>query len=166
MCPISPAEAFSLLCRRNENLRLIKCLLQHQVAFIVIGGTALVHHGCRDSAAVGDLDILVDPAPTNAERLKGALLSADVQVSESASQLTRPALQIPIKNFHYWAEILTPRVHLNFSALAQDAEIAAVDSVNVPVASRSALIALKQDAIEQIQAELGKHQDDLDNLTK
>jgi hypothetical protein len=57
----------------NEDfLDLLKCLIDAGARFVVVGAHALAVHGVP--RATGDLDVWIDPEPTNAERVWGALL--------------------------------------------------------------------------------------------
>lgn len=51
--------------------RLLKLLKEHQVKFVIIGATAFPVHGYV--RATLDLDILIEPEKSNAERLWQAL---------------------------------------------------------------------------------------------
>ena len=50
---------------------LLRAFAEREVRFLVVGAYALAHHG--RPRATGDLDVWVDPTPSNAQRLMSAL---------------------------------------------------------------------------------------------
>ncbi len=51
----------------DDFVDLLRALLDAQVAFVIVGAHALAVHGFP--RATGDLDVLVEPTPENADRV-------------------------------------------------------------------------------------------------
>jgi hypothetical protein len=67
---------------------LLRAFGERDVRYLVVGAYALAHHG--RPRATGDLDVWVDPTPSNASRLMSALVAfgaplSDVTVADFAS---------------------------------------------------------------------------------
>lgn len=87
----------------NEDFRdLLAALLEEGARFLVVGAHALAVHGFP--RATGDLDVWVDPAPPNAERVWRALLRfgtlgvvlADLETPGMVLQLGQPPRRIDL----------------------------------------------------------------------
>jgi hypothetical protein len=143
-------------------------LLQHferaGVDFLVVGGAAVAFHGCRDDEQYDDLDLLIAPTIENSRRVADALVAAGVPLAASAEALAKPAIQVPVKNLQYWAEILTPRKGFDFYCIAKSALPAMVGQQSVRVISRLDLIKMKEDAVTRLRGDLRKHESDLSRL--
>lgn len=73
------AEAREQLSRRPaDQERLLATLLEHGVAFLVVGGVAVYIHGYV--RLTQDVDIIPDPSSANLDRLLAALVALDTEV--------------------------------------------------------------------------------------
>lgn len=75
----------------EDFMDLVSCLRHENCDFVVVGAHALAAHG--HPRATGDLDILIRPAPDNAERVVRALLRFGARVV--AHGLTRDDFSTP-----------------------------------------------------------------------
>lgn len=157
-------ESLLTLLGKAENRFLLTTLIDANVELIVIGGTALAHHGLRDPMDVDDLDLLVNSTTENSDKIVVALQSLSVPLTCSSAQLARPAIQVPIKNFRFWAELLTPLGDLKFKDIEADSITIYVEGRLVHVASTGHLKIMKQMAVKQLSETLKKHETDLRRL--
>jgi hypothetical protein len=157
-------EALSLILGKAENAKLVDHLCQSRVEFLIVGGTAMALHGGRDLAEVNDLDLLVAPTMENANRVVRALSAAQVPLCAQPELLAKPAVQLPIKNWQYFAEILTPRKGFDFEEMFKASVSVTFRGNTLNVVSRTDLFRMKEDAVSEIQRVLAKHQKDLECL--
>jgi len=146
---------------KAENEKLLQHFTQAGVDFLVVGGAAVASHGCRDHGQYDDLDLLISPSLENAKRVVDALRVAGVPLAASVELLARPAIQVPLKNWQYWAEILTPRKGFDFNSVATSALPGMVGQQPVRIISRLDLINMKEDAVSKLREDLDKHERDL-----
>jgi hypothetical protein len=59
---------------------LLRAFAEREVRYLVVGAYALAHHG--RPRATGDLDVWVDPTPSNASRLMSALVAFGAPLGE------------------------------------------------------------------------------------
>lgn len=146
---------------KAENAKLLEHLRQASVEFLVVGGAAVAFHGCRDHGQFDDLDLLIAPTIENCRKIVDALSAAGVPLTASAEALAKPAIQVPVKNWQYWAEILTPRKGFDFDSIARSALPGLVGEQPVRIISRADLIRMKEDVVVRLREDLGKHERDL-----
>ena len=157
----SGPDAVFLLLVKAENRALVRHMAAGGVEFIVIGSTALAFHGLRDPALVGDLDLMVNNTPENAERVGQALATAGVPLRVSAERLTHPKVQVQLKErTEYYADILTPSAELPYATVLAQAEKATQGPLTLYIASRTHLIRMKEEAVLEGQ-DVEKHEADL-----
>ncbi len=149
------------LFAKTENEKLLQHFEQAGVDFVVVGGAAVAFHGCRIDGQFDDLDLLIAPTIENSRRVADALSAAGVPLSSSAESLAKPAIQLPVKTWQYWAEILTPRKGFDFGSMAKSALPATVGQQSVRVISRLDLIKMKEDVVARLREDLSKHERDL-----
>lgn len=83
---------------------LLECFNANRVRYLVVGAYALAFHGVP--RMTGDLDLLLDPAPDNAEHVIGALTAfgfgdvglsvADFQKPDVVIQLSLPPVRVDL----------------------------------------------------------------------
>lgn len=149
---------------KAENEKLLQHLHGAGVDFLVIGGAAVAFHGCREDGQYDDLDLLIAPTIENAKKVVNALIAAGVPLSASPEGLAKPAMQVPVKTWQYWAEILTPRQGIDFDSIAQSALAGMVGQHSVRIVCHADLIKMKEDAVGRLKDELHKHDRDLQCL--
>lgn len=130
-------------------VELFAALSREAVRYKVVGGIALNLHGLV--RATEDLDLFVDPDPTNVERLRTALKSvfADPEVDQiSASDLggDYPAIQYIPPDGDFSIDILA-RLGTAFDFEGIEAEDAEVEGIVVPVATPRMLYRMKKDTV-------------------
>ena len=146
---------------KAENEKLLQNFAQAGVDFLIVGGAAVAFHGCRHDGEYDDLDLLIAPSLENARRVVDALSAAGAPLAASAESLARPAIQVPVKNLQYWAELLTPKKGFDFNSIATSALPGMVGKQLVRIISRLDLIKMKEDAVTQLREDLRKHERDL-----
>ncbi len=149
----------------SEFLRLLDSLNQHQVEYVLIGGTALNVHGLL--RATEDVDIFVKPTVENVERLKSALhhLWADASIDEIEAQELMgpyPVIRYGPPEGSMYIDILT-----RIGELAEyddlDWEIVSIDGVDIRVATPQTLYQLKRSTVRPIdQADAARLADAFD----
>jgi hypothetical protein len=158
---MSMLERLSLILTKAENAKFVEHFCEADVEFLIVGGTALAVHDCRGAADVDDLDILISPTIENAQRTYSALTAAQVTLCARPESLTKLAIQIPIKNCQYWAEVLTPRKGFDFEEMLRSSLPISFRSRTLYIASRNDLLKMKEDAVSEVSRVLAKHEKDL-----
>ncbi|MCA0451709.1 MAG: hypothetical protein LCH62_18370, partial [Proteobacteria bacterium] len=148
---------------KSGNTEFVKRLNAKGVAFIVVGGAAVAVHGCRNMDAVDDLDIVIDSTIENAERFVAVLAECHIDFPHPVAALAKPGIQVPIKKWHYYLDVLTPR-DIDFADMLTKSISSKIADIAVRVAGRDDLIAMKRFAIAQNDANRKKHQSDLSCL--
>lgn len=156
-------ELLSVMLVKGDNAKLVRCFCEAGVEFLVVGGTALALHGCRDAADVDDLDILVSPTIENAQRIFSAFSAAEISLCSVPESLTKSAVQVPIKNWPYFADVLTPRNGFDFDEMLKASIPVSFQAMTLHIASRHDLIKMKEDAVGEvsISSVIAKHEKDL-----
>lgn len=147
----------------GSNKRLLEALNDHAVVFLIIGGVAVMFHGCREEAA--DLDILLEPTVENGSNFLDGVRSLGLHPHFTAQEFAHSDKQIPLK-IEYYADILTPPSEIDFRELYARGLNGHVNDVSVRFVALADLITLKEIAVSRLQSELSKHQGDLDCLRK
>lgn len=145
----------------SGNAEIVEDFSRRGVAFLIVGGAAVAVHGCRDPDKVDDLDLMIDPSLDNTHKVFAALISKGISVPFSADALAKPQVQVPVKTWNYWLDILTPDRQFRFDTLFQRAIRARLRDATVRVAARSDLVALKELALTRLASESLKHERDL-----
>lgn len=143
---------------------LVRLFQQYEAAFLVVGGTAVAMYGCRNPYEVDDFDILIEPTVPNAGKVIAALRAGFVAIPFAAEALARPAVQVPLKVWHYWADVLTPEADTEFAGLLSRATPAQIGHLTVPVIGRADLITMKERAVARDDTNRAKHERDLQCL--
>ena len=136
------------------------------VSFLLIGGAAVAFYGCREDLYLPELDILIDPAIQNAERVMAVLSAVGMKLWIRAEDLAGPKKQLPVKQLLFDMDILTPAAGENFSAMLARSMQGTVSGSAVRVIARDDLIAMKRVAANDHNADMEKHRRDLDCLTR
>ncbi len=148
----------------GRNADFVRAMVAQQVDFLVVGGLAVVFHGCRDVTAVDDLDLMVDPTQENAQRFLQSLCELQLNATWPAQELSMPNVQLPIKR-DFYLDVLTPPDGIEYRAMKQHSERASLNSISVRFVSLEDLIELKHIAVERQKEDIEKHQRDLQCLT-
>ncbi len=132
----------------------------HDVRYLVIGGIAAVLHGVP--RATFDLDILIEPTETNAERLLLALRAAGFGTADLVEVPEILANEITIFNDRVRIDVQTSTPGITFQAAWERRETMEYQAQEFYVASRQDVIASKRAAgrprdLEDVRAlELGR----------
>ena len=148
----------------HTNGELLKTFTRYGVEFLVVGGVAVYHYGCR---SYDDLDLMVDPTLENGAKLVEACTQLGPPPSEwTAETIAKPGLKIlRMKRVHY-ADIITPPEGVDFASLHARSGPIEVNGQACRVISKSDLIEMKRLAIKTIEAEARKHRNDLECLER
>ena len=152
-------EALNALLGKASNLCLVNKLTTAGVEFVVIGGTALAYHGLRDVADVDDLDLFLEANITNANGIKSVLESRLYQFS--SDKLMNPGTKVPLKDMHFYAELLLATSDINIDDILDSAATVTVSGSAIRVASILHLLEMKQKAVIECTEQLVKHERDL-----
>lgn len=147
----------------GRNRDFVEHITKFGVEFLIVGGTVVHFYGCRDDGQVDDLDLLLNPSLGNAQTFVNSSHSLGININWTVERLTQPKVQIPIKA-DFYLDIVTPKAGIKFSDLRERSEAARIGVVNVRVIGREDLIEMKQDAIDELENDIGKHRKDLECL--
>jgi hypothetical protein len=149
-----------------NNGDLLSKFISSGVSFLLVGGAAVAFYGCREETHLSELDILIDPALQNAERVIAVLSAVGMQIRIGAGELAGPKKQLPVKQLLFDMDILTPAADENFSAMLARSAQGTVNGGVVRVIARDDLIAMKRVAANDATTDVEKHKRDLDCLTR
>lgn len=128
-------------------VKVIQALEDHDVAYVVIGGVAVILHGLE--RLTRDIDLFIDPTPDNIERLRAALIS--VFNDPSIEKITLDELnQYPVIRYGapsgFFIDLI---VRLGDAASFEDLESETVHLEGVPIriATPETLYMLKCDTL-------------------
>ena len=152
----------------GDNSTLVRLLLKQRASFIVAGGTAVAHYGCRAAwPPADDMDLLVEPTQPNAQAIDAALYAAGIPNAsiDSAMRNRRP---LQVRFVAYRVDFVPLPEGADFGDLASRCQIARTqpDDHEVRVLGVRDLIAMKRAAVASATATLDKHSRDLECLTK
>ena len=154
----------SLILCKAENAKLVEYFCEANVEFLIVGGAATAAYGCRDAVDVDDLDLLVSPTLENAQKIFSALFAAQIPLTAEPESLAKLAVQMPIKNWPYWAELITPREGFRFGEMLEASVAIKFRSRILHIVSLSDLRKMKEAAVADTQRLIVKHQRDLECL--
>jgi predicted nucleotidyltransferase len=149
-----------------NNADLLRKLSDNGVSFMLVGGGAVAAYGCRDDLHLPELDILIDPAIENAERVIGVLSATGMRLWISAADLAGPKKQLPVKQLLFDIDILTPAADESFPAILERSGHVTVGDLEIRIISRDDLIAMKRVAANKPEPESEKHKRDLERLER
>ena len=149
-----------------NNADLLRKLSDNGVSFVLVGGGAVAAHGCRDDLHLPELDILIDPAIENAQRVIGVLSATRMRLWIGAADLAGPKKQLPVKQLLFDMDILTPAADESFPAILERSDPVTVGDLEVRVISRADLIVMKRVAANKPEPESEKHKRDLERLER
>jgi len=133
-------------------VRICRALNEAGARYLLIGGFAVMAHGA--GRFTKDIDLLVDDAPENVARVKRALaVLTDNAAAQVADDDVRRHTVVRVAD-EVVVDLMGRACGLNYADAAADAETLERDGVQIPVASPSTLIRLKdtprpQDAVDR-----------------
>jgi hypothetical protein len=89
----------NVLCTFHGNVPFVAALLKAEARFLVVGGLAVKFY--RRDRVVDDLDLLIEPTVSNAERVLGALSKFDPTHGRLPEELVAPGIHLQLKTFLY-----------------------------------------------------------------
>ncbi len=126
----------------EDVLRICRALDEAGARYVLIGGFAVILHGGERTTK--DVDLLVDPAPENVERLKRALsvLEDNAAAEIDPSDLERYAV-VRVAD-EVMVDLLAAACGVTWADAIPSALRVGVEGTNVVVADRATLIRTKQ----------------------
>ena len=123
--------------------KLLACLNDHKVKYVVIGATAFPIHGYV--RATLDIDIFIEPVPENAKKVIKALREFGYDLTDVSVEdlLTKKIL---IRQYYLEIDIHPYVAGVNFEQVWKSKVQSSIGSVKSNFASLSALIKMKQAA--------------------
>lgn len=130
----------------NEDfLDLLRMFLRADARFLVVGAHAMAVHGVP--RATGDMDVWVDPDPTNAERAWRALLEFGAPVEEmgvSRKDLETPGVVIQIGLPPRRIDILTRISGVSFEEAWPNRAVHPFEGLQIPFLGRTEMVRNKR----------------------
>jgi len=122
---------------------LLRAFAAADVRFLVVGAYALAHHG--RPRATGDLDVWVDPTPTNAPRIMRALAAFGAPLHDVAEDdFARPGIVFQIGVPPRRIDILTELTDVSFDEAWPDRESGRFGDLVVDFIGREAFVRNKR----------------------
>jgi predicted nucleotidyltransferase len=135
----------------NQLQDVFASLQRHSVKYVVIGGIAAVLHGVP--RATFDLDILIEAAPDNAQRLLRALLEAELGTASLVSVDELLAHEITVFKDRVRIDVQTHTPGLRFEDAWHNRETMEYQGQTFYVVSRDDLIASKRASGPEVDLE-------------
>lgn len=127
----------------RDFLDLLRAFIAADVRFLIVGAYALAVHG--RPRATGDLDVWVDPTPSNASRIIGALAEFGAPMADIAeSDFATPGVTYQIGVPPGRIDILTDLTGLTFAEAWPDRLRRSFGDVDVDFIGRAAFIRNKR----------------------
>jgi len=128
----------------QSHQQLLKCLLQHKVNFLLVGGYAVIYHGYKRTT--GDMDLWIEPSNQNKTNLIEALKTFEFNADD-----IKHIAQLDFTKhlaFHFWEEpervdCITYVSNVSFSEAFAGKIIADIEGISVPVIQYQHLIQSK-----------------------
>lgn len=131
----------------------LRCLLDEQVRFLVVGGYAVIHY--TQPRFTKDLEIWLEPSASNARAVARASRRFGLPLIEiTEHDLAQPGTQFMAGIPPNAIDFITTCSALEFTGCWERRELAVIDKLELPYLSRNDLVASKQ--------QLGRDQDRVD----
>lgn len=150
----------------EDELRLLRAFAEWDVRAIVIGGYAVRVHGYLRAA--GDLDLVIDPASENLERMERALVTLGVPNAAAVRELfCRPT---PAKwswragYLDHYVDLVSAASTFTFRDLDGSAITAMHEGLSLRVMSFESLVGAKRASSEDSKRDESKREQDRDDL--
>ena len=146
------ADRFARAPEPSDVVRICRALNASGARYLLIGGFAVMAHGA--GRFTKDIDLLVDDAPENVARVRQALaVLADNAAAEVADEDVRNHVVVRVAD-EVVVDLMGRACGVGYAEAAEDAETLVRDGVEIPVASPTTLLRLKdtprpQDAIDR-----------------
>lgn len=153
---------------RETDYAVLCQLCADSVSFLLVGGTAACYHGAREIEAVDDLDILLRPSLSDAEKFVSAIQAVAIHINTifdtqlSPDKLSRPNVHWPLKRYTN-IDFLTAENVEHFDQLHQSSSETAFREIKIQLVSKFDLVRMKQ-AAASIEQSDKKHLSDLNRL--
>ena len=121
----------------RDNASFVQLCIENQIDFLLIGGAAVLHHGCRRADGVAEIDLLVETSPANAEQLMHVIeqvlagTGLKSEFTEKELQLFGKQLQLKSSRHNHNLDILTAQKEWSYSDLKNRSEPAMLCNTEV-----------------------------------
>jgi hypothetical protein len=123
----------------GANREFVDALVRADARFLIVGGVAVKFY--VPERPVEDLDLLIEPSKGNASKVLTAVSSSPLFRRDiTVEKLIRPKLQICVKIFEYYMDILTPGPDLDFIEAWNMAAEGRIGNTRVRVAAIATLL--------------------------
>ena len=118
---------------------LLRAFNENDVEYLLIGSMAKSHYDQQPS--VGDMDLLINPTPENARRVKSAFRDRNYHhlLQYDLEKLAFPGKQIRISDCGHVGDVLTPKPGFDFCKAFSCSIDIEVDGIPVRIASKREL---------------------------
>ena len=133
---------------REDLARIARSLNEHGVRYLVIGGMAMVRYG--SGRTTRGIDLLVDPAPENVERIRTALSILEDQAVldvEPDDLVTYTVVRVADEII---VDLLARACGMSYGELHNERETEEIDGVAVPFPSPRGLLRTKQSTRQRV----------------
>lgn len=129
----------------DEHREMLKLLVKHQVAFIIVGGYAVIHYGY--GRTTGDMDIWLQMSETNKRNLIYAFKEFGIEESD-LNLLNSLTFDDNLGSFYigqepYKMDFITKISNVNFNDGVTEANYIELDSITIPILHYNHLILSK-----------------------
>lgn len=128
--------------------RIIEDLNEADVAYVLVGGIAMIRHGVV--RATRDIDAVFEPTEANVEKILGLVAKWDATRPDGSpfeSEQVRPERTIHLATPHGDLDLLSEKIAgIPYERLRARADVKRVDGVPAPICSLADLVALKRAA--------------------
>ena len=129
----------------DEHVEMLKLLIKHQVAFIIVGGYAVIHYGY--ARTTGDMDIWLEMSDKNKTKLIRAFNEYGIE-KEDLEKLNLLTFNEELESFYIGQEpfkmdFITRISNVNFSEGIKEASFVHLDSITIPILHYQHLILSK-----------------------
>lgn len=147
---------------KKDALELLQEFIDRDVRFLIVGAHAVSFHA--EPRTTGDLDLLIDPTPENAQATYAALEAFGAPLLDlTVADLYTPGMVYQMGVPPYRIDVLTEVTGVSFEEAWEDHGLAKIEGLEVPVIGYDALVKNKKAAGRPKDAEdlmlLARHRD-------
>ena len=126
----------------DDLIQLCRALNAQGAKYVVIGGMAIQHHGFL--RATEDLDLLVDPSPSNISLMQKAMASLPDNAASLFNSTDVDTYGVVRVSDEFMVDLLKAACGITYEEAIRDVQIRSVQGVDIPFASPRTLLKTKQ----------------------
>jgi predicted nucleotidyltransferase len=128
---------------KKDALDLLREFIDRDVRFLIVGAHAVSFHA--EPRTTGDLDLLIDPTPENAQATYAALEAFGAPLLDlTVADLCTPGMVYQMGVPPYRIDVLTEVTGVSFEEAWKEHELAKIEGLEVPVIGYDALVKNKK----------------------